>query len=154
MIFISAFQARACDLCIMRSILILLVLAAITTTTACDDTGQRSSNEAPSAQLAKTTLDAHAFRAAIEMGAILVDVRMPGEFASGHIPGSINLDWTARNHEALFAQLDRARSVLLYCASGGRSDQARDYLVARGYKVQHLDEGIAAWKEAGYPIER
>jgi rhodanese-related sulfurtransferase len=42
----------------------------------------------------------------------------------------------------------------LYCAIGGRSDQAREYLQAKGYKAHDLEDGIAAWKEAGLPVER
>lgn len=102
-----------------------------------------------------TSLDAAAFQDAIEKDdALLVDVRTPQEFASGHIPGSVNIDWTGKNYEAEFAKLDRERPLLLYCAVGGRSDQAREYLEQKGYVVKDLDGGIQAWKEAGMPVER
>ncbi len=101
------------------------------------------------------TLTLEEFRRELARGeAILVDVRTPREYASGHIPGSINLDWTARNYEELFAGLDPAKPLLLYCAVGGRSDQAREYLQARGYMVHDLEDGIGAWKDAGSPLER
>lgn len=106
-------------------------------------------------QQPKTTLPVKEFESAIKNGdAVLIDVRTPQEFASGHIPGSINIDWTAQGYEASFASLDPKRPLLLYCAAGGRSDQARAYLQDKGYEVRDLEEGIAAWKEAGLPIER
>lgn len=95
------------------------------------------------------------FQVAIDNGnAVLVDVRTPQEYASGHIPGSINLDWTAPDYEQRFAGLDRERPVLVYCAIGGRSDQARAYLQEKGYQVIELEDGIASWKKAGLPLER
>lgn len=98
-------------------------------------------------------MDASSFNASIEKGeARLIDVRTPAEFASGHIKGAENMDWTAADYEKKFATLDAARPVLLYCASGGRSDQAKEYLEGKGFKVAHLVDGIAGWKKAGLPV--
>ena len=104
---------------------------------------------------ASTALDVNEFNKAVENGdALLVDVRTPQEHASGHIPGSVNIDWTGKNYEEEFAKLDPKKPLLLYCAVGGRSDQAREYLQLKGYVVKDLDGGIQAWKEAGMPVER
>lgn len=98
-------------------------------------------------------LDVPEFKAAMEdPGVQLIDVRTSREFSTGHIPGSINVDWTAPDFETTFTRLDRERPVLLYCAMGGRSDQAREFLEGKGYNAQHLEGGIGAWKEAGMPI--
>ncbi|MDQ3099912.1 MAG: rhodanese-like domain-containing protein, partial [Bacteroidota bacterium] len=95
------------------------------------------------------------FQRALEKGdAILIDVRTPQEFASGHIPGSINIDWSGADYESSFARLDPERPVLLYCAMGGRSDQARSYLAEKGFEAYDLDEGIISWKAAGLPVEK
>lgn len=97
-----------------------------------------------------TELDVAAFKAALAQGkARLVDVRTPAEYAAGHLQGSINIDWTAEDYEAGFAQLDTKMPVLLYCHSGGRSEQALEYLLAKGYRAQHLIGGYSAWKKAG-----
>jgi rhodanese-related sulfurtransferase len=107
------------------------------------------------AQQMRSTMDIKEFIAALEKGdGVLVDVRTPREYAGGHIPGSINIDWTAADYEEKMATLDPARPVLLYCAIGGRSDQACAYLKARGYRAHDLEDGIGAWKEAGLPLER
>lgn len=60
-------------------------------------------------------------------GAVLVDVRTPGEFRSGHIPGSINLPL-----EALAAAPLPQGPLFVYCRSGQRSRAACRILAQRG----------------------
>lgn len=62
-----------------------------------------------------------------------VDVRTPGEYAGGHAPGTMNipLDQLARRA----GELDKARPVLLCCASGSRSALAVSLLKAQGFKA-------------------
>ncbi len=99
-----------------------------------------------------TELSVDAFKSAVAAGkARLVDVRTPAEYAAGHLQGSINIDWTADDYEAGFAKLDKNMPVLLYCHSGGRSEQALEYLLEHGYQAQHMVGGFSAWKKAGYP---
>ncbi len=100
-------------------------------------------------------MDAPAFKTEIGKGtALLLDVRTPAEYASGHIAGSTNIDWTAGDYEARFAKLDPKTPVLVYCHSGGRSEQAQEYLVEKGFTVTNLTGGFAAWKKAGYPVAK
>jgi thioredoxin 1 len=95
-------------------------------------------------------LDVKAFSTAMGRDQVqLVDVRTPAEYAAGHLIGSVNIDWTAEDYEAAFAKLDKSKPVLLYCHSGGRSEQALEHLLEQGYKAQHLVGGYAAWKQAG-----
>ena len=122
-----------------------ILLGSIITTTACSQTRDAEKN----------TLPVQEFSVAMkEPDVLLIDVRTPQEFNSGHIPGSINVDWTANDYEQQFAKLDTTKHLLLYCGIGGRSDQAREYLQGKGYEVQDLEDGIKAWKEAGMPVER
>lgn len=101
----------------------------------------------------RTDLEALEFQAQIgQDNAVLLDVRTPAEYASGHLAGSVNMDWSAADYEAKFAGLDTARTVLVYCAMGGRSDQAKEYLVGKGYHVIQLVDGISGWKKAGLPV--
>jgi rhodanese-related sulfurtransferase len=51
-------------------------------------------------------------------------------------------------------EFDKNKPLILHCASGGRSALAVATLQQMGYtKIAHLDGGIKAWKEAGYPVE-
>lgn len=102
--------------------------------------------------VAQTELTPAEFEAAIAKGdAVLVDVRTPSEYASGHLEGSVNIDWTAKEYEAAFGELDPKKPVLLYCHGGGRSEQALEYLEGKGFRARHLGGGITAWKKAGLP---
>jgi rhodanese-related sulfurtransferase len=70
-------------------------------------------------------------RQALEDGAQLVDVRTPQEYASGALPGAINLpvQYVAVAHE----NLDPERPVIVYCRSGSRSEMARMILASLGF---------------------
>ena len=70
-------------------------------------------------------------RQALEDGAQLVDVRTPREFASGALPGAINLpvQYVAGAH----VHLDPERPVIVYCRSGSRSEMARMILASLGF---------------------
>ncbi len=101
-----------------------------------------------------TTLSAEAFSARIGGGVQLIDVRTAGESAVGHIPQAVNLDWTGGQLESNTNKLDKGRPVLLYCASGRRSADAKAHLRSRGFTdVVDLDGGINAWRSAGMPVE-
>ena len=69
-----------------------------------------------------------AFRA---RGAVVVDVRTPGEFRQGHAPGAINLPLDQLGHQA--RKLDTARLILVCCASGARSAVAARMLREKGF---------------------
>lgn len=89
-----------------------------------------------------------------DAGAQLLDVRTVGEFSSGHLTNARNLDWTSGQLEAAVPALDKSKPVLLYCASGRRSDAARQFLVTQGFTdVVDLEGGIGAWRSAGKPLE-
>ena len=83
------------------------------------------------------------FRAA--EGALLLDVRTAEEYASGHIPGSVNLPLDRIGAAAELVP-DRACPLFVYCRSGARSAQAAAQLGKMGYeKVKNIG-GIAAYK--------
>ena len=64
-------------------------------------------------------------------GAILIDVRSKGEFASGHNPQSINIPLDELNKES--KNLDKTKAILLCCASGTRSGMAVGILKKNGF---------------------
>jgi phage shock protein E len=64
---------------------------------------------------------------------ILVDVRSPGEFASGHVEGALNMPLDRLQIEAPKALPDPSAEVVLYCLSGARSHMAMVWLQQMGY---------------------
>ncbi len=66
-------------------------------------------------------------------GAQRVDVRTPGEFAGGHAPQSVNIPLDQLSRRA--GELDKARPVLLCCASGSRSAMATSLLKGMGFEA-------------------
>lgn len=78
--------------------------------------------------------------------ALVLDVRTPGEFHAGHIPGAVNIDMMDFNFSAKVESYDRARPVLLYCRSGNRSAHAGTIMTKLGFeKVYNLGAGLFDW---------
>lgn len=73
--------------------------------------------------------------ALIAQGATIVDVRTPGEYAGGHVKGSINipLDQVARKAD----KLRKDRPVITCCASGMRSGSAASLLRNLGFDAHN-----------------
>lgn len=85
---------------------------------------------------------------------VVLDVRTPDEYRSGHIAGAVNVDFHAPDFEQQLAKLDRARTYLVYCRTGNRSSKALPVLARLGFaRVLHLEHGITEWKAKGLPVE-
>ncbi len=99
-------------------------------------------------------LDLTGFQARMkEKGAQLVDVRTLEEFADGYIAGAVHNDWLEDGFLDRAKTLDKSKPVLLYCAAGGRSEDALVAMKAAGFTdVAHLPEGFNGWKRAKLPI--
>ncbi len=86
---------------------------------------------------------------------ILIDVRTPEEFRSGHIPGTDkNIPHTEieRRHSEIGASKDD--TIVVYCRSGRRSEVAKKILEKLGYKNVLNAGGIKHWLKAGFPVEK
>jgi len=99
-------------------------------------------------------LNAQKFKTEVDAGkALLIDVRTPEEFTKGHIAGAVNIDWLDDGFAKNTSGLDKSKPVLLYCAAGGRSEEAKLALSKSGFKtVTDLEGGINAWKHNGLPV--
>lgn len=92
---------------------------------------------------------------AIREADLLIDVREPDEFQSGHLSGALNiprglLEFKLSN-DADFE--DRGLRVVLYCKNSGRSALAGAAMKSMGYAhVQIIAGGIEAWQEAGHAV--
>jgi len=79
---------------------------------------------------------------------LLIDVRTPNEYASGHIQNSVNIDYRAENFKELIQELDKNQDVYVYCKVGGRSGSAAKMMEKMGFKkVYDLDGGISNWEK-------
>lgn len=78
-------------------------------------------------------------------GAVLLDVRTPGEYASGHIQGSRNLPLDSLR-EITKTIPQKETPIFLHCLSGARSRQAEAILVQMGFTNVKNIGGISAWK--------
>ncbi len=87
--------------------------------------------------------------------ALLIDVRSPGEYASGHVQGAINLPLNRLEQEIGRVVPDKSVPVMMYCLSGGRSGGACELMQQLGYQ-QVLNGGSvgAVALKLNRPIER
>ena len=88
--------------------------------------------------------------------ALVLDVRDPGEYGSGHILGAKNLPLSridAAGSE--IAAKRRDKPVIVYCDSGSRASKAVAALRSQGFsRVLNLSGGLGAWQQAGLPVEK
>jgi rhodanese-related sulfurtransferase len=78
-------------------------------------------------------------------GAQIIDVRTPGEFAGGHIQGSVNipLDTLQRN----LSKIKKNKPVITCCASGMRSLSAKSILASNGFTEVYNGGGWASLQQ-------
>ena len=93
-------------------------------------TGPSASDESTVKKITLAEFDA--MRA--EKDTVVLDVRTPKEFAAGHVPGAVNMDWHLRDFNERAAKLNKSKKYLahLYDFSGGWS----------------------AWQKAGKAVEK
>lgn len=92
--------------------------------------------------------------AAIELGTdtVIVDVRTPGEYATGHLEGAVNIDLQSPSFGDAVAGLDSDADYVVYCQSGNRSAQAASVMASADLTV-HDAGGIDQAAEAtGLPV--
>lgn len=80
-----------------------------------------------------------------QTGYVILDVRRADEFASGHIPGAINIPNESIGRNEIPELPDKDQLILVYCRSGNRSKQASIKLVDLGYTNVVEFGGIIDW---------
>ena len=87
--------------------------------------------------------------------ALVVDVREPNEFAAGHVLGAKNLPLARLDASGADLAKKKERPVIVYCDGGERSAKALASLKKQGFtRVANLSGGLAAWQQAGLPVEK
>jgi len=84
---------------------------------------------------------------------VILDVRAPSEYAGGHLPQAVNLDFNSSYFKAEAGRLDKNNTYLVYCRSGSRSAAASKILVELGFSyIYNVTGGITEWQAAGLPV--
>ena len=81
---------------------------------------------------------------------VLVDVREPEEWAVGHLAYAVHIPLGS-----VAGRLDdfNGRPTYVICRSGGRSNQACEFVANRGGEVVNVAGGMMAWEKAGLEME-
>ena len=86
-------------------------------------------------------------------GTIVLDVRTPAEYASGHLPQAQNIDIEAADFATRITTLDKNATYAVYCHSGNRSGVALEQMAGAGFThLYDLAGGIGAWQGMGGPM--
>ena len=98
-------------------------------------------------------IDASAAARLKDEGALMVDVREPGEYARMRIPGSVNIALSRLEGSAL--PTTAGQKVVFFCASGNRTAVNASRLAAKAGKAPAfvMQGGIFGWTGAGLPVE-
>ena len=84
---------------------------------------------------------------------VVLDVRTPEEFQSGHLKNAINIDYQGADFAGEINKLDKTKSYAVYCHSGRRSGLATEIMAKDGFKsIFNLNGGIIDWQNAGQPL--
>lgn len=85
--------------------------------------------------------------------AVVLDVRTPEEYEAGHIPGAVLIDITEPDFAQRIAKLDKDKTYLVHCATGGRSARACKLMAKEQFdKLHNLLGGMKAWRQAGKEV--
>ena len=79
----------------------------------------------------------------------VLDVRQPGEFAAGRVPGARLIPLGELSHR--LAELPRDREIAVVCRSGGRSGVATEQLAKAGLRARNMPGGMMGWRG---PVEQ
>lgn len=118
---------------------IISTLALLTLTLwSCALSAQSSFKNAPIVELSKMKA---------EKKAIVIDVRTPAEWQQGVISGAdLFIDFNNPTFKQQIAMLDKSKTYIVYCKSGGRSAGASQVMADSGFKnVVNMQGGISSW---------
>lgn len=78
---------------------------------------------------------------------VIIDVRTPSEFKSGHIVGAKSVPVGNIQSELYKLEKFKDKPIIVHCASGGRSPSAVKVLLKNGFNnIYHMKRGLVGWK--------
>jgi len=83
---------------------------------------------------------------------VVLDVRPPDEYASGHIPGAVSVPLEELEHR--LGSLPRDAEIVAYCRGPYclLAPRAVELLRERGFRARRLEDGLPEWRLAGLPV--
>jgi len=89
-----------------------------------------------------------------QQNALVLDVRNPSEYQNGHLLNARNIPLAELDARAKELEKHKAKPLVIVCESDNRSAKAAAALRKQGFeKVFTLGGGMAAWRQAGLPLE-
>ena len=86
---------------------------------------------------------------------LILDVRTPSEYADGHIPGAINIDFKQLKTRVNEIKQDQDLTIVVYCETGIRAKVAEVTLAQAGFtSILHLEGHMSAWRSNDLPIAK
>ena len=95
-------------------------------------------------------IDVQAFAAAHADGALVIDVREPSEYATGHVPGAQLVPLSQVPSRS--SDLPKDKRIHVICASGNRSKTAASWLITAGHDAISVAGGTGSWISQGRPV--
>lgn len=83
---------------------------------------------------------------------LVLDVRQPDEFRTGHITGAKLIPLNELHRK--IKDLPKGREIVCICASGSRSISAAKMLAKEGFNVMNVKGGMLTWRHAKLPIQK
>ena len=84
---------------------------------------------------------------------VILDVRTPEEFKTGHLEKALNMDFHSADFSAQINKLDKSKNYLVYCRSGNRSAKAATLMQDDKFsKVMNMTGGITQWIAEKRPV--
>jgi rhodanese-related sulfurtransferase len=84
---------------------------------------------------------------------IVIDVRTPEEFDTGHLDGALNISWESSEFVQAVDALDKSANYVIYCRSGNRAGQAIDKMASMGFtNLTNLGSVDEAAKATGIAV--
>jgi len=86
-------------------------------------------------------------------GSVIIDVRTPQEYQSGHLKGATNLDYYSNGFLDSLKPLDKNSTYIVYCRRGIRGGATLEMMKALGFKrVYNILGGLTLWAQEGMPM--
>lgn len=84
---------------------------------------------------------------------VILDVRTQREYADGHLENAVNIDYYIDTFKDELNALDRDKTYLVYCETGGRSGKTLRIMQQLGFKnVYNMKGGYVSWQQKNYPV--